>query len=133
MRELNFLSYERALRETMPALEEEDTDINLVIAHVCQDPLEQLIYRTQDLDIALFGAGHCNEQIARQVQDTVLLGGGFHFTAYATATFSIDLTTSEVRISSTARATMSNQLPTGQSHPSCQAGQNKPKPYSQKK
>lgn len=97
VRELNFLGYERALRETLPALEAEDTDINLVIAHVCQDPLEQLIYRTQDLDIALFGAGHCNELIARQVQDTVLLGGGFHFTAYATATFSVDLTTSEIR------------------------------------
>ena len=55
VRELDFLSYERALRETLPALEAEDTDINLVIAHVCQEPLEQLIYRTQDLDIALFG------------------------------------------------------------------------------
>ena len=97
VRELNFLSYERALRETLPALEAEDTDINLVIAHVCEEPLEQLIYRTQDLDIALFGAGHCNELIAREVQGTVLLGGGFHFTAYATATFSIDLITSEIR------------------------------------
>ena len=97
VRELDFLSYERALRETLPALEAEDTDINLVIAHVCQEPLEQLIYRTQDLDIALFGAGHCNELIAREVQGTVLLGGGFHFTAYATAAFSIDLITSEVR------------------------------------
>ena len=97
VRELDFLSYERALRETLPALEAEDTDINLVIAHVCQEPLEQLIYRTQDLDIALFGAGHCNELIAREVQGTVLLGGGFHFTAYATATFSIDLITSQIR------------------------------------
>ena len=97
VRELDFLGYERALRETLPALEAEDTDINLVIAHVCQKPLEQLIYRTQDLDIALFGAGHCNELIAREVQGTVLLGGGFHFTAYATATFSIDLITSQIR------------------------------------
>ena len=97
VRELDFLGYERALRETLPALEAEDTDINLVIAHVCQEPLEQLIYRTQDLDIALFGAGHCNELIAREVQGTVLLGGGFHFTAYATATFSIDLITSQIR------------------------------------
>ena len=68
-----------------------------MIAHVCQAPLEQLINRTKDLNIALFGAGHCNELIAKRVQDTILLGGGFHFTAYATATFSIDLSTSKVR------------------------------------
>ena len=97
MRKLDFLNYERALRETLPALEAEDTDINLVIAHVCQAPLEQLISRTKELNITLFGAGHCNELIAKRMQDTVLLGGGFHFTAYATAKFSIDLSTSEVR------------------------------------
>lgn len=105
VRELDFLSYERALREPLPALEAEDTDINLEVAHVCQEPLEQLIYRTQDLDIALFGAGHCNELIAREVQGTILLGGGFHFTAYAVATFSIALITSEIRnLSQSARS-----------------------------
>ena len=97
VRELDFLNYELALGETLPALEAEGIDINLVIAHVCQAPLEQLINRTKDLNIALFGAGHCNELVAKQVKDTVLLGGGFHFTAFASATSLINLSTSEVR------------------------------------
>jgi 2',3'-cyclic-nucleotide 2'-phosphodiesterase (5'-nucleotidase family) len=68
----------------------QDTDINLVIAHICVEPLERLIRNTRDLDIALFGAGHCNELLAKRVHDAVLLSGGFHFTAYAKASFTVD-------------------------------------------
>lgn len=90
VRELDFIDYEVALRETVPLVQAQDTDINLVIAHVCVEPLDRLIRNTRDLDIALFGAGHCNELLARRVHDVVLLSGGFHFTAYARASFKVD-------------------------------------------
>lgn len=94
--ELDFIDYEVALRETLPIVQAQDTDLNLVIAHVCVGPLDRLIRNIQDLDIAMVGAGHCNELIATSVQDTVLLGGGFHFTAYAKAIFTFDIATSNI-------------------------------------
>jgi 5'-nucleotidase/UDP-sugar diphosphatase len=90
VQDLDFIDYEVALRETLPLVQAQDTDINLVIAHICVEPLERLIRNTRDLDIALFGAGHCNELLARRVHDAVLLSGGFHFTAYAKANFTVD-------------------------------------------
>ncbi|MAS60014.1 MAG: hypothetical protein CMQ07_02785 [Gammaproteobacteria bacterium] len=90
VQDLDFIDYEMALRETLPLVQAQDTDINLVIAHVCVEPLERLIRNTRDLDIALFGAGHCNELLARRVHGSVLLSGGFHFTAYAKASFTVD-------------------------------------------
>ncbi len=88
--ELDFIDYEQALRDTVPAVRSEDIDLLLVIAHVCVDELEPLIRATQDLNIAMMGAGHCNELEARRIRETVLLGGGFHFTAYAKASFTYD-------------------------------------------
>ncbi len=85
--ELSFINYEQALRETVPAVRSNDIDVLLVIAHVCINELEPLIRATQDLDIAMMGAGHCNELTARRIGETVLLGGGFHFTSYARARF----------------------------------------------
>ena len=96
VQDLDFIDYEVALRETLPLVQAQDTDINLVIAHICVEPLERLIRNTRDLDIALFGAGHCNELLARRVHDAVLLSGGFHFTAYAKARFTVDPDTNAV-------------------------------------
>lgn len=96
VRDLDFIDYEQALRETIPAVRANAVDLLLVIAHVCVGELEPLIRATQDLDIAMMGAGHCNELTARKVRDTVLLGGGFHFTSYARAQFTYDLESDEL-------------------------------------
>ncbi len=88
--DLIFLEYEQALRETIPVVNSQNPDVLIVIAHVCVNELERLIRRTQDLGIAMMGAGHCNELVARRIGNTVLLGGGFHFTSYATARFEFE-------------------------------------------
>ncbi len=87
---LYFEDYETALRNTAPAVRAQGVDLLFVIAHVCLGELERLAQRTADLGIALMGGGHCNELTARQVGRTVLLGGGYHFTAYARARFRYD-------------------------------------------
>ena len=87
---LVFADYESSLRTTVPALQAEGIDLLFVISHVCVAELDPLIRSTQDLGIDLVGAGHCNELVARRIGNTVLLGGGFHFTSYAKATFTID-------------------------------------------
>ena len=92
---LDFIDYELALRETVPHLRERDIDLLLVVSHVCIDELLPLIETTADLGLDMVGAGHCNELEARLVNDTVLLGGGYHFTAYARADFSVDIATGQ--------------------------------------
>lgn len=87
---LLFADYESSLRATVPTLKSAGVDLLFVISHVCVAELDPLIRSTQDLDIDLVGAGHCNELVARRIGNTVLLGGGFHFTSYAKATFTIN-------------------------------------------
>lgn len=96
VRALDFVDYELALRETLPIVQAEGTDFNVVIAHVCVEPLNRLIQNITDLKVAMIGAGHCNELIATRLHDTVLLGGGYHFTSYAKAVFTVDVVTKNI-------------------------------------
>jgi len=88
VRDLAFINYETAVRETMPAIA--GTDLQFIVAHVCMEEMERLLPKIQDLGIDLAGGGHCNELTADKIGETILLGGGFHFTAYVRASFEID-------------------------------------------
>ena len=86
---LRFNNYEATLRRIVPEIKAQGVELTFVISHVCLDELEPLALAVADLDIALFGAGHCNELIAKRLDSAVILGGGFHFGSYARATFSL--------------------------------------------
>jgi 2',3'-cyclic-nucleotide 2'-phosphodiesterase (5'-nucleotidase family) len=91
VRELEFSGYEAAVRQTMVDINDSNPDLVFIISHVCMDELEPLVRSLQDLEIAMAGGGHCNELAAREIGKTVVLGGGFHFTSYARATFRYDI------------------------------------------
>lgn len=88
--DLTFIPYEAAVREAMSSIA--DTDLQFIIAHVCLREMESLLIAISDLGIDLAGGGHCNELAARKVGNTILLGGGYHFTSYASASFTFDRT-----------------------------------------
>ena len=94
VRDLEFTAYEPAVRRTLNELGA--TDLRFIISHVCLEELEPLVSIISDLDIALAGAGHCNELVAKTIGDTVVLGGGHHFSAYARATFRYDPNTRRI-------------------------------------
>lgn len=91
-----FLEYERALREIVPQARAEGAEMIFVAAHVCRGELQELAPRVADLNIHLMGAGHCNELFAEERAGIVLLGGGYHLTAYATATLTFDVNSDTV-------------------------------------
>lgn len=91
VQELSFTQYEPAVREAYALLLQQDPDLVFVIGHVCLREIEPLAAAVADLDIALFGAGHCNELAAKQVGESLVVGGGYHFSSYATASFQYDL------------------------------------------
>lgn len=90
VRDLDFTGYAAAVREVFPGLA--GTDLQFLITHVCMNELEPLIREIADLGVDLAGGGHCNELSAQKIGDTIILGGGYHFTAYASATFYYDPT-----------------------------------------
>lgn len=94
--EFNFIDYEAALREVVPELQAAGADLLLVPTHICMGELVALANQVQDLDIALFGGGHCNELVSREVGGVVLLEGGSHMQSFATATFTVAADSGEV-------------------------------------
>jgi 5'-nucleotidase/UDP-sugar diphosphatase len=88
--QFDFDDYEQALRQIVPEVRASGADIILVPSHICLDELDRLADQVQDLNISMFGAGHCNELSASQVHNSLILAGGYHFTSYAYATFDVD-------------------------------------------
>jgi 2',3'-cyclic-nucleotide 2'-phosphodiesterase (5'-nucleotidase family) len=84
---LEFSDYENVLREYVPQVREAGADLILVPGHICEWDLSQLARRVEDLNITLFGGGHCHELFANQGNGAVLLGGGSNLGSYAFATF----------------------------------------------
>ncbi|MCK4724787.1 MAG: metallophosphatase, partial [Anaerolineales bacterium] len=69
----DFIDYETALREFVPAVKEQGAELILVPSHICTWELAALAERVSDLGIAMLGGGHCNEFLADQVAGTVIL------------------------------------------------------------
>ncbi len=88
--EFEFLDYETALREVVPQIKAEGAELIVVPGHVCQQELIDLAQAIPDLGVHMLGGGHCNELFADEVNDIVILEGGFHFTSYAKVTFEFD-------------------------------------------
>jgi 2',3'-cyclic-nucleotide 2'-phosphodiesterase (5'-nucleotidase family) len=96
--ELDFVDYETALREYVPQVREAGADLVFVPSHICEWQLSQLARDVKDLEIAMFGAGHCHEQFADRESNAVLLGGGSNLRSYAFATFEIDTALGEYEL-----------------------------------
>ena len=96
--EFDFIAYETALRQVAPEVRKAGADIVLVPAHLCMGELVELANQVADLGIAMFGGGHCNELVTREVGGAVLLEGGSYMQSFATATFAFDPSSGEVTI-----------------------------------
>jgi 2',3'-cyclic-nucleotide 2'-phosphodiesterase (5'-nucleotidase family) len=85
----DFLPYEPALREAAAEARAAGAQALIVLAHVCVDELRQLAGVVEDLEVAFFGGGHCNESQGERVGKGVLMstGGGFSELGVATLKF----------------------------------------------
>lgn len=92
---LAFTNYEAALRRVMPSVLETEPDVMMVVSHVCMRELRPLAEAVADLKFSLIGGGHCNELVAEKSGDTIILGGGYHFSSYGKAEIQVDLSSGE--------------------------------------
>jgi len=89
--DLSFVDYEDVLRRTVGQLKAEEADLLFVISHVCMASLRPLAQAVADLGISLMGGGHCNELVAEELGETILLESNGHLRSYARAHFEYDL------------------------------------------
>jgi len=94
----DFIDYEEALREIVPEVREAGAEIIVVPTHICMDELISLVNAVSDLEITMFGSGHCHDLFSRQVDEAVMLGGGEHFLDFAFAEISYDADTSVITV-----------------------------------
>ena len=91
-----FAPYVATLQKTVPEVREAGADVVLVISHLCNEELRYTSSKTKDLNIALFGGGHCHETLAERPGDAVLLAGGPYFETFAWAKLAIDRNSGDV-------------------------------------
>lgn len=96
LRDLQFVDYEEALREVAPQARADGAELLLVAGHVCRDELAALAQNVADLEIAFMGGGHCNERFVETVGETLIVGGGYHFTSYAQVDMLFDTVADDV-------------------------------------
>jgi 5'-nucleotidase/UDP-sugar diphosphatase len=88
--DLEFSSYQSALREVVPQMRVEGAEIILLIAHICPDELELLAIQVADLGIAMMGGGHCHIGYARRSGDTAIIASPAELGGYAYAELSYE-------------------------------------------
>lgn len=93
---LDFISYETALNQIVPQVNEQGIDILIVIGHICRPELEALVPTAKSLGIDIMTGGHCNELFSETIDGIVLIEGGSHMTSYARAEIIFDEATNEI-------------------------------------
>lgn len=96
LRDLQFVDYETALREAATEARADGAELLLVAGHLCRGELQALARVVADLEIDFMGGGHCNELFVETVGETVLVGGGYHFTSYARVDMLFDMVSNSV-------------------------------------
>jgi 2',3'-cyclic-nucleotide 2'-phosphodiesterase (5'-nucleotidase family) len=86
-----FLPYEQALDEYVPKVKAEGAELIMVLGHICEYELEDLVPTAQRLGISIVGGGHCNDKVAQIVDDVTLIEGGGHLQGYVKVDLSFDI------------------------------------------
>ncbi len=91
-----FTPYVETLQQTVPQARVAGADVIMVISHLCNQELRHTAAKTKDLNIVLFGGGHCHETLAERAGDAVLITGGPYLQTFAWAQLTVDKATGDV-------------------------------------
>jgi len=92
----DFLDYDLVLRKVVPEVRAAGADLIFVPSHICTWELVPLARDVADLGITFFGGGHCHEEFAQVIGDSVVVSGGDNLRAYAYTTFEVSLPAVEI-------------------------------------
>lgn len=81
--QFEFIDYESAIETYAPIVWDEGADILLIIGHICEDEMLELIPVAKKYDVSLIGGGHCHQIIAREMEGIALVQAASYLAAYA--------------------------------------------------
>lgn len=93
-----FTSYTSAIEKYVPVLKNEGVDIILIISHLCDDEMEDLVPLAKTHGISIIGGGHCHAPLAKMVDDVLLIKGGGEMVGYAKVEFTYSINTGDLEI-----------------------------------
>ncbi len=85
-----FGDYAKSVRQAAALARDDGATVLIVIAHICGNELQSLARAVADLDIIMFGGGHCHATMAQKSGGALLLEAGSNLGHFAYARFSID-------------------------------------------
>jgi len=78
----DFIPYETALDETVPAVKAEGAELLILIGHICYSEMLNLVPKAKELGIAMIGGGHCSEEVAEVTDGIGIVESGKFMHAY---------------------------------------------------
>lgn len=97
VKDLDFISYDDALREIVPQVIGDGAELLIVVGHICYSEILELLQTAADLGIDVIGGGHCHQLFAENQNGVAIVQAGSNMMFYAKIDISFDTNTDTVR------------------------------------
>lgn len=94
--DLDFVRYDRALREFVPRVQSQGADLVLVLGHICTSEMERLAPIASELGIPVIFGGHCHEETNSVVSGVTIVQSGSFLRNYIRIALLVDTDTKQV-------------------------------------
>ncbi len=78
-----FIPYEEAINTHAPILQDMGAEIIIIIGHICEQEMIDLIPVAKKYNVSVIGGGHCHQIVSRQIDGVALMQAGAYMAAYA--------------------------------------------------
>jgi 5'-nucleotidase/UDP-sugar diphosphatase len=96
VKDLDFISYDDALREIVPQVRRDGAELLIVVGHICYSEMLGLVQTAAELGIAVIGGGHCHELFAENRNGVAIVQAGSNMMFYAKIDISFDTNTDTI-------------------------------------
>ena len=77
-----FIPYADAINKYAPILQDKGTEIIIIIGHICEQEMIDLIPVAKKYNISVIGGGHCHQIVNRQIDGVALMQSAAYLAAY---------------------------------------------------
>jgi len=96
--DFEFTSYDDAIDTYAPILQDLGAKIILIIGHICEQEMIDLVPIAKKYNISAIGGGHCHQIVTRQIDGIALMQAAAYMAAYARVELEYFPETKEVKI-----------------------------------
>lgn len=94
--DLDFVTYDRALREFISQVQSQGADLVMVLGHICTSEMERLAPTAAELGIPVIFGGHCHEETNKVVSGVAIVQSGSFLRNYIRIALLFDTDTKQV-------------------------------------